>query len=118
MSRFDPHPLWPTFSIVAAVAAPVSIAVAATYLTAEQAQKALFPAADAFTSVDLALTADEQRAIAEAAGPQASHGELRVWAAKRGDTVLGHLFVDNVVGREEFITYAVGIDADGKLLPV
>jgi Na+-translocating ferredoxin:NAD+ oxidoreductase RnfG subunit len=28
------------------------------------------------------------------------------------------VFVDNVIGREDFITYAVGIGADGKLLPV
>lgn len=118
MSRFDPNPLWPAISIVAAIAAPVSVAVAATYLTPEQAQKALFPTADSFTAVDLALTPDQKRAVAAAAGPQAPHGELRAWAARRGDAVLGHVFIDNVVGREDFITYAVGIGADGKLLPV
>ena len=32
--------------------------------------------------------------------------------------MLGHVFVDEVIGREDFITYAVGIRADGKLLPV
>jgi Na+-translocating ferredoxin:NAD+ oxidoreductase RnfG subunit len=118
MSRFDPNPLWPAIGIVAAVAAPVSIVVAATYLTTEQAQKALFPAADSFAAVDLALTEGQRRAIADAAGPQAPHGELRAWAAKRGDSIIGHVFVDNVVGREDFITYGVGIGADGKLLPV
>src|SRR5262249_51639875 len=45
-------------------------------------------------------------------------GELRVWAATRGDALIGHVLIDNVVGREQFITYAVGIGADGKLLPV
>jgi len=118
MSRFAPNPLWPAISIVAVVAAPVSVAAAATYLTAEQAQKALFPTADAFTAVDLSLTPDQQRAIGAAAGPQAPHGELRGWVAKRGDAILGHVFIDNVVGREDFITYGVGIGADGKLLPV
>jgi Na+-translocating ferredoxin:NAD+ oxidoreductase RnfG subunit len=118
MSHFDPNPLWPAISVVAVVAAPISVAVAATYLTAEQAQKALFPTADAFSAVDLALTQDQARAIADVAGPQAPHGELRAWAAKRGDAILGHVFIDNVVGREDFITYAVGIGADGKLLPV
>ena len=118
MRDFDPNPLWPAIGIVAAVAAPVSVAVAATYLTAEQAQKALFPAAEAFTPVDLSLTAEQKRAIDAAAGPQAPHGDLRAWAARRGDTILGHVFVDNVIGREDFITYAVGIGADGKLLPV
>jgi Na+-translocating ferredoxin:NAD+ oxidoreductase RnfG subunit len=118
MSRFDPNPLWPAISIVAAVAAPMGVVVAATYLTTEQARKALFPTADSFVTVDLSLTPDQNRAIADAAGPQAPHGELRAWAAKRGDAILGHVFIDNVVGREDFITYAVGIGADGKLLPV
>ena len=118
MSRFDTNPLWSAISVVTAVAAPVSVTVAATYLTAEQAQKALFPDADSFIAVDLALTPEQKRAIADVAGPQAPHGELHAWAAKRGDAVLGHVFIDDVVGREDFITYAVGIGADGKLLPV
>jgi len=102
MSRFDQNPLWPAISVVAAVAAPVSVTIAATYLTTEAAQKALFPAADSFVPVDLALTDAEKRAVADASGAQAPHGELRA----------------NVIGREDFITYAVGIGADGKLLPV
>ncbi len=117
MSRFDSNLLWPAIGIVAA-AAPVSLTIAATYLTVEAAQKAMFPSADSFVPVVLTLTEAEKRAIAEAAGPQAPHGELRTWAAKRGDAVLGHVFVDNVIGREDYITYAVGIGADGKLLPV
>ena len=28
------------------------------------------------------------------------------------------MFVDEVVGRQDFITYAVGVDANGALLPV
>ena len=96
----------------------MSITIAATYLSVEAAQKALFPSADSFVPIVLTLTAAEKRAIAEAAGPQAPHGELHTWVAKRGDAVLGHVFVDNVIGREDFITYAVGVGADGKLLPV
>ena len=118
MSRFAPNPLWPAIGIVAAVAAPVSVTIAATYLTVDAAQKALFPAADSFVPVVLLLTDEQKRAVADAAGTQAPHGELRAWAAKRGDAVLGHVFVDNVIGREDFITYGVGIGADGKLLPV
>jgi Na+-translocating ferredoxin:NAD+ oxidoreductase RnfG subunit len=118
MSRFDTGPLWPAIGFVAAVAAPVSVAIAATYLTAEEAQKGLFPSADAFVPVVPVLTDAQKRAVADASGAQAPHGDLRAWAATRGDVVLGHVFVDNVIGREDFITYAVGIGADGKLLPV
>jgi Na+-translocating ferredoxin:NAD+ oxidoreductase RnfG subunit len=118
MSRFATNPLWPTLGIVAAVAAPVSVTIAATYLTTEAAQKALFPSAESFVPVVLVLTDAQKRAVADAAGAQTAHGELRAWAAQRGDDVLGHVFVDNVIGREDFITYAVGIGADGELLPV
>lgn len=117
MSRFDSNPLWPVIGIAAA-AAPVGVTIAAAYLTPEAAQKTLFPGADSFVPVVLMLTDGEKRAVTAAAGAQAPHGELRVWAAKRGDVVLGHVFVDDVIGREDFITYAVGIGVDGKLLPV
>jgi Na+-translocating ferredoxin:NAD+ oxidoreductase RnfG subunit len=118
MSRFAPNPFWPALGVVASFAAPVSVTIATTYLTVEAAQKVLFPSADSFVPVVLVLTDAEKRAVADASGAQAPHGELRSWAAKRGDAVLGHVFVDNVIGREDFITYAVGVGADGKLLPV
>jgi Na+-translocating ferredoxin:NAD+ oxidoreductase RnfG subunit len=117
MSRFALNPLWPALGIVAA-AAPVSVTIAASYLTVDAAQKTLFPSADSFVPVVLVLTDAQKRAVADASGAQAPHGELRSWIAKRGDAVLGHVFVDNVIGREDFITYAVGVGADGKLLPV
>jgi Na+-translocating ferredoxin:NAD+ oxidoreductase RnfG subunit len=117
MSRFDSNSLWPAIAVIAA-AAPMSVTIAATYLTVEGAQKAMFPSADSFLPVVLKLTEAEKRAVAEAAGPQAAHGELRTWAAKRDGAMLGHVFVDNVIGREDFITYAVGVGTDGKLLAV
>jgi electron transport complex protein RnfG len=102
---------------VVSVALP-QLAAAASYLTTEAAQRALFPQAQEFTAVPLAPTAAQLAAIAKAAGPQAPHGQLRAWAARRGSEILGHVFVDEVVGRNDFITYAVGIDANGALLPV
>jgi len=108
-------PLWPAAVLVAVLPAPL---VAANYLSAEAAQRALFPRAQEFAPVTLAPTAAQLAAIAPLAGPQAPHGELRAWAAKRDGAVIGHVFVDEVVGRQDFITYAVGVDANGALLPV
>ena len=98
--------------------APVHYASAAVYASAEDAQRELFPGATAFEVVPLNLSAAQLQEIARLAGPQAGHGTLSVWAARQGTTVLGHVFVDEVIGREDFITYAVGIRADGQLLPV
>ncbi len=118
MRRPESPPGWAAAAAVAASILPAQLLMASTYLSSEAAQRLLFPAADRFDSLPIAPTAQQLAAIASAAGPQAPHGRLLAWTARRGDTVLGHVLVDEVIGRDDFITYAVGIDANGKLLPV
>lgn len=55
-------------------------------------QWALFPAAYSFASVSL---------------PGA-----RAWVASRAGALLGHVMVDEVIGKHELITYAVAVGAD------
>ena len=100
---------------LAALSAPAQVVVAAEYLSVEQAQKSLFPAADRFDEVVLALNPAQKQAVAALAGPQPPHRSLRSWRAFRGDELLGYVFVDEVVGRQDFITYAAGIDTAGRL---
>ncbi len=118
MSRFGHPVLWQSVAVVAAAALPAQVTIAATYLTTENAQRALFPEADSFDVLLLAPTSEQRQAILKIAGPQAPHGNLQAWTARHGDAVVGYVFVDEVVGRQDFITYAVGIDAAGKLRPV
>jgi Na+-translocating ferredoxin:NAD+ oxidoreductase RnfG subunit len=94
---------------------PVPVVIAADYLSIDAAQKAIFPQADGFQEVLLPQTPKQTRALLERAGPQPPHGTVRVWSATRGGVLLGHVFVDEVIGRQDFITYAVGIGADGAL---
>ena len=75
----------------------------------------MFPDARSFDPVLLALDRAQKKQIVELAGPQPPHGTLRVWRANRGGTTLGYVFVDEVIGRSDLITYATGIDADGAL---
>ncbi len=90
-------------------------AYAADYLTAEQAQKLIFPQADEFQRRDVLLEpALLQRAGAEASTALAS-GHLGYALARKGKEVLGAVVVDEVVGKFERITYAVGIGADGRV---
>jgi hypothetical protein len=93
-------------------------AFAAQFATMEQAQRALFPRADRFEERVLHLDAQELMTIAKLAGPQPRHGALRVWSAFTGASLIGHFFVDEVVGRQDLITYAAGIDQQGKLSPI
>ena len=114
----DRHTALASAVVCVLAAAQFQAASAAVYASAEDAQREMFPDASAFEAVALNLSAAQLQEIARAAGPQAGHGDLRVWTARQGANVLGHFFVDEVIGREDFITYAVGIRADGKLLPV
>jgi hypothetical protein len=102
-------------ALAALTAAPVQIVVATEYLSVEGAQKAVFPQADRFSELVLSLSAAQRAQVATLAGPQPPHRSLRAWKAMRGGELVGYVFVDEVVGREDFITYAAGIDAAGHL---
>ena len=108
--------LWPLAAVVTVL--PAATAAAATYLDVDTARRVVFPRADAFAPLALAPTPAQLAAVAQAAGAQAGHGDLHVWTATRGGAVEGYVFVDEVVGRQDFITYAVGIDVHGALRPV
>jgi hypothetical protein len=115
MSPPDFRPLGWLAAVAALASAPVPVVVAAEYLSVEAAQRVLFPHADHFTEVALSLSPAQQQQVAALAGPQPPHRSLRAWRAMQGDAVLGYVFVDEVIGKEDFITYAAGIDADGRL---
>jgi FMN-binding domain len=101
--------------LILATLLPVSALIAADYLSVDAAQKAIFPEADAFQEVLLPRTPEQLQALSARAGPQPPHGTLRIWSATRGGALLGHVFVDEVIGRQSLITYAVGIGSDGAL---
>jgi hypothetical protein len=83
---------------VSALIAPSAFAV--QYLTVEQAQKA-----------PVKLTAVQRKAIEQASGVRVLRGEQQVWHVSGG----GWFVVDEVVGKHEFITYAVGLNSDGSV---
>jgi Na+-translocating ferredoxin:NAD+ oxidoreductase RnfG subunit len=95
--------------------APAPIVVAADYLSVDAAQKAVFPEADAFQEVVVSPTPAELQAMLAQVGQQPPHGTIRIWKALRAGVPVGHFFVDEVIGRQNLITYAVGIDTAGTL---
>jgi hypothetical protein len=99
---------------VACVAA-APVAVCADYLSLAQARRAVFPEASAFTPVELQLTDAQRQELAARAGPQPGRGRLRAWKVEGAAGALGWFFTDEVVGRQDFIDYALGIEADGTL---
>jgi hypothetical protein len=115
MTDRETGPLGWAIALGAIAAAPVQVVVAAEYLSIEGAQKALFPQADRFSEVVLSLSPAQQQQVAALAGPQPPHRSLRAWRAMQGQALVGYVFVDEVVGKEDFITYAAGIDSGGRL---
>jgi hypothetical protein len=93
---------------VSALIAPSAFAV--QYLNVEQAQKAIFPGTT-FTPAPMKLTSSQRKAIEQASGVRVLRDEQQVWRIGGG----GWFIVDEVVGKHEFITYAVGLNADGSV---
>jgi Na+-translocating ferredoxin:NAD+ oxidoreductase RnfG subunit len=98
------------------IAAPVALAgvavpgVANTYLTIEQAQQAIFPEAT-FTPLKATLTAEQQKNIESRSGVRVRSRDLKVWKVSEG----GWFIVDEVLGKHEYITYALGLNASGAV---
>jgi hypothetical protein len=108
MARFDPA-LW----IPVAAACVPAVAHATQYLTLEQAQRVLFPAAERFSPATVRLSAEARARVAAESGVPSRKDEQAVWRAMRGDALLGFFVVDDVIGKHELITYAVAIDPEG-----
>ena len=101
---------WKTFLLPAACALTVPApSFAATYVTAEQAQRLIFPGAS-ITPAGLALTPEQRTAIEKASGLRLRK-DPQVWRVAGG----GWFVVDEVLGKHEFITYAVGLTAAGAV---
>lgn len=99
-------------AIVAPALAP-HFAYATTYLTVDQAQQAIFPGVK-LQRMLVVLSEAQKKAIEERAGVRVRVAELELWKAADGSL----FFVDEVLGKHEMITYAVGVTAAGVLRQV
>ena|SRR5579859_5288363 len=92
-------------------AAVISSSVyATTYLTIEQAQQAIFPGCE-LTEAFVTLSDAQLRAIEQKSGIRASSREIKAWKVATG----GLFIVDQVIGKHEYITFALGLNANGSI---
>jgi Na+-translocating ferredoxin:NAD+ oxidoreductase RnfG subunit len=98
-------------AVVAIAPAPASATV---YLTIAAAQQALFPGAR-FVEHPLQLSDAQRKAIARTAGAPGYDKVQRVWEARSASDRIGWFMVDRVIGKHEFITYALALGADGTV---
>lgn len=101
----NPHARW-LLPFGLAAASAWHAAWATQYLSVAEAQRAMFAEADEF--VALPATGDAGSAGLPGGSPQ--------WfEARAAGTRLGWFAVDRVIGKVELITYALALDADGKV---
>jgi Na+-translocating ferredoxin:NAD+ oxidoreductase RnfG subunit len=107
------RPLLPLGAVLAC--AP---AFATQYLSVEQAQKLMFPDATAFRAQEIALTTADMQQVQKLSGLPARSVNWRVVGAYSGDKLLGYMVLDDVIGKFELISYAVGMNPDATVRQV
>lgn len=96
-----------------ALSAPV-ISIAAQYMSIEQARMLIFPNAQ-FEPAPVTLSADQIKRIEQQSGVKVQSPQQQVWRVTSAGKFAGWFIIDQVIGKHEPITYAVGIKPDGTL---
>lgn len=99
-------------ALLAALAVPSAVH-ATTYLSVEQAQAAMFPG-EVLRPAFQQLTVQQIAEIKRVSGEAPLSKDVRAWRASGG----GWFIVDQVVGKHEFITLALALDASGAVKAV
>lgn len=107
MMNWKPHPL--AVAGLALVSIPL-IAEAKIYLSIEQAQKILMPHKQ-LSKMPMIITDDLQEKMRSASSIRHPFQGDQIWKTNDG----GWFIVDEVVGKHEMITYAVGLSPSGAI---
>ena len=92
--------------------------IAAKYMSVEQARALIFPVADEYVVKPVLLTPGQMQEIDKGSGVSGRAAQQQVWRVLSKGSMLGWFFVDQVIGKHELITYALGINADGSIRQV
>lgn len=87
---------------------------AEVFFTQEEVQKALFPSATNFVQQTLSLDKSQVSKV-EDSSPTSTPIPSKIWQVLEGDKAVGYVVIDKVLGRHEFITYAVALDMQGHV---
>ena len=98
------------FLLVPAALVASAPCLASTYLSVEQAQKLLFPDAT-FTPDFVTLDQEQFNAIIKDSDVNVWNRDIKAWRVSTG----GWFILDQVRGRDDWITYAIAIDSAGAV---
>jgi Na+-translocating ferredoxin:NAD+ oxidoreductase RnfG subunit len=96
-----------------ALTATAVVARAEIYLSSDEASKIIFPGLK-MARRDLQLTDDQIRTIEKGSGENVRNKNISFFLGRQKEVV----FIDQVLGKHEFITFAVGIKPDGTVTGV
>ncbi|MFN0040470.1 MAG: FMN-binding protein [Burkholderiales bacterium] len=88
---------------------------AAKYMSLEQARSLIFAQADEFVAKPVELTPEQMQQIEKLSGVPGRVNKHQVWQAMAKGQFIGWFIVDQVIGKHELITYALGINPDGSV---
>ena len=104
---------WLAPAAIVSVAAPQCFAV--QYMSVEQARSLIFAAAQEFVAQPVNLSREQALRIERQSGAPARLGKVDVWQARARGAPIGWFIIDQVIGKHEFFTYALGINLDGTV---
>jgi Na+-translocating ferredoxin:NAD+ oxidoreductase RnfG subunit len=103
--------------VVSAAFTPITV-FGADYMTVVETQKTMFPDATAFEAQAVMLSPEQIKTLAAMAGTPVNPSQWHVFAAKSGETLLGYVMTDAVIGKFMLINYAVAFGTDGTIRDV
>ena len=89
--------------------------LAAKYLSVDEARALIFPSADEYVVKPVQLTPEQMIEIDKLSGVKGRNAKPPVWKAMARGEMIGWFLVDQVIGKHELITYALGINPDGSV---
>jgi len=110
--RIKSSTFWAIPPALAALWAPVGAVV---YLSIEEALRTLFPGAGRFEERPARLSEGQALALEKSRRSRPRTTEVKRWRVWEGARPAGWVYWDQVTGKHEFITYAVGIGPDGAV---
>ena len=84
------------------------------YVEPEEAARLIFPDAEEIIPFQAELTKEQAAAVKKQSGMRVRQRRIEGFDMHGGASA-GRVYVDNVIGKHEYITYAAGIDAAGAV---
>lgn len=96
----------------------IPAAQASEYFDTTSAQKALFPSATLFAPTPVMLSKEQRSRIEELSDVRQRWEEQPVWRVEKEGQFRGWYIEDRVIGKHEFIRYAVALSPEGRVLGI